>query len=117
MLFFLNPATTWFFPPCFFHRVTGLYCPGCGSTRALHCLLHGEVREALHNNALIVLALPLFGAMFLVRALSQKPATTPRRRWGWLAFLLAVVVIFGVVRNIRRPPFSLLAPPVQTNSK
>jgi hypothetical protein len=115
MLFFLNPATTWFFPPCFFHKVTGLYCPGCGSTRALHCLLHGQIYEAIRNNALIVLALPLFGGIILVRAASQRPATASR--WRWVALLMAVLVLFGVVRNIRRPPFTLLAPPAEAAGK
>ncbi len=115
MIFFLNPATTWFFPPCLLHKFTGLYCPGCGSTRALHCLLHGHVYEAMRNNALIVLALPLLGGILFVRAACQRPAITPR--WRWAALLLAVLVVFGVVRNIRRPPFPLLAPPVEAGGK
>ncbi|MCR5396128.1 MAG: DUF2752 domain-containing protein [Lachnospiraceae bacterium] len=28
--------------PCIFHAVTGLYCPGCGGTRAVLLLLHGH---------------------------------------------------------------------------
>jgi hypothetical protein len=117
MLFFLNPATSWIFPPCFFHKATGLYCPGCGSTRALHCLMHGKVYEAMRNNALIVLALPLFGGLLLFRAASRRTATASRWRWRWVALLLAVLVLFGVVRNIRRSPFTLLAPPVETAGK
>jgi Protein of unknown function (DUF2752) len=115
MLFFLNPATTWFFPPCLLHKFTGLYCPGCGSTRALHCLLHGEVYEAMRNNALIVLALPLVAGILVLRAASGRPATASR--WRWVVILLAVLVLFGVVRNIRRPPFTLLAPPVEAAGK
>lgn len=30
-------------PPCLFHRVSGLYCPGCGGTRAVKCLLEGRL--------------------------------------------------------------------------
>lgn len=113
MLFFLNPATTKLYPRCVFHELTGLYCPGCGSTRALHCLLHGEFREAIRNNALTIVVLPLFGVIFLARAVCRRSTTTASRwRWGWLGLLLAVIVVFGVVRNIRRLPFSLLAPPV-----
>ena len=26
--------------PCVFHKLTGLYCPGCGAGRALSALLH-----------------------------------------------------------------------------
>lgn len=28
---------------CVFHKLTGLYCPGCGGTRAVKSLLHGNV--------------------------------------------------------------------------
>jgi len=97
--------------------MTGLYCPGCGSTRALHRLLHGDIRDALHDNALFVLALPIVGALLLVRTIWPQPATAPRRRWGWVALVLFVVVMFGVIRNIRRPPFSFLAPVADAESK
>ncbi len=28
--------------PCLFHAVTGLYCPGCGGTRAVQVLFEGK---------------------------------------------------------------------------
>lgn len=118
MLFFLNPATTDLFPSCAFHKLTGLYCPGCGSTRALHCLLHGEFRAALRNNALMILVLPLLGVIYLAGTVCRRPSTSRSRgRWGWLVLLVAIIVSFGVVRNIRRLPFSLLAPPVEAVGK
>jgi hypothetical protein len=118
LLFFFNPATTPIYPSCAFHEMTGLYCPGCGSTRALHYLLHGELREALRYNALFVLVLPLLGTIFFVYAIRRRPSTTtPRWQWRWLAVLVTLIVVFGVVRNIRRLPFSLLAPPVESVGK
>jgi len=32
----------WFRMPCLFQRMTGLYCPGCGGTRAVRALLSGH---------------------------------------------------------------------------
>ena len=114
IFFFFNPATTAFYPKCLFHEWTGLYCPGCGSSRALHCLLHGEFREALHDNALVVLTLPLLGAMLLARAFRRRPPIAARQsKLGWFGLLLAGIMAFGVVRNIPHRPFSLLAPPVE----
>lgn len=115
ILFFFNPSTTVFYPKCLFHEMTGWYCPGCGSTRALHCLLHGEFREALRNNALAVFALPLLGGIFLARAVRRRPPMAARQsKLGWLGLLLAGIVVFGVVRNIPRRPFLLLAPPAES---
>ena len=116
VFFFFNPATTAFYPKCLFHEMTGLYCPGCGSTRALYCLLHGELHEALRDNALVVLALPLLGVILLARAFRRRPPIATRQtktRWLGLLLVVAVIVVFGVARNIPRRPFSLLAPPAE----
>lgn len=34
--------------PCAFHASTGLPCPGCGLTRSVMALLHGQVRESVN---------------------------------------------------------------------
>ena len=31
LVFFADPATHSYYPPCLFHAITGLYCPGCGA--------------------------------------------------------------------------------------
>lgn len=54
-----NPSLYAFFPPCPFRTLTGLPCPGCGSQRAIHCLLHLNVAGAFRQNALLVLSLPI----------------------------------------------------------
>lgn len=33
---------TWFRMPCLYQMMTGLYCPGCGGTRAVRALLSGH---------------------------------------------------------------------------
>ena len=56
--FFLDPEQH-FFPKCPFLWLSGWKCPGCGSQRAVHHLLHGDVTEALRVNFLFVLAYPM----------------------------------------------------------
>ena len=43
--FALDPARHPF-PRCMFLTLTGWQCPGCGSQRALHALLHGDIASA-----------------------------------------------------------------------
>ena len=56
VLYRFPPERYAFYPTCPFHTLTGWDCPGCGSTRALAALLHGEPVRALSLNPL----LPLF---------------------------------------------------------
>jgi len=52
--------TAWFvinfvtLPECMLHKYTGFYCPGCGSTRAVIALLHGDILLSLRQNPMIV---------------------------------------------------------------
>src|SRR6266478_9480238 len=60
-LFIFEPGQSGYFPPCPFRTLTGLNCPGCGTTRCLHQLLHGHFVAAFELNPLMVLTLPLLG--------------------------------------------------------
>jgi hypothetical protein len=110
LVFFFNPSTHGFYPVCLFHSLTGLNCPGCGATRALYALLHGNVRLAVKDNALFLLALvalAVWGARFLLRKLKNQPATfnvSPKVLWP----LLGIGLVFAVVRNL--PGFEWLSP-------
>ena len=53
-----DPATSAVFPPCPVRYLTGWYCPGCGTLRALHQLLEGNFRAAWDMNPLTILLLP-----------------------------------------------------------
>jgi len=118
VLFENNPEQHHFFPQCVFYRCTGLYCPGCGATRALYYLMHGDLVTALHDNAMLVILLPylLWGLYVLGRRLwSRKEPLRPQRMMPpALAWTLAVGVIsFGVLRNVPVFPFTALAPLAQ----
>jgi len=103
LLYFFNPVTSGFFPKCPSHLLTGLHCPGCGTTRCIHSLVHGEFILALRYNFLTVLALPL---LVLMAIFPEKFSSSK------FAFaLLIVIVAFTVFRNIPCYPFTLLAPP------
>lgn len=47
--------------PCILHEVTGLYCPGCGGTRAFMHLLHGDIGQSLHYHPLVLYGSVLYG--------------------------------------------------------
>jgi hypothetical protein len=103
VLFWFDPAATSFYPRCLFHSWTGLDCPFCGTTRALHQLLHGNVGAAFRFNALAISLLPLVGYL---ATRGDRGGMKPVWIWG----LLGVVIAFGVLRNVSVHPFTLLTP-------
>lgn len=42
--------------PCLFHFITGLYCPGCGGTRAIRALFHGEILKSFCYHPFVLYA-------------------------------------------------------------
>ena len=113
LLYRVAPTEDSFYPRCLFHTATGLHCPGCGTTRCLHALLHGQLRQAFAYNALVLLALP-FLLFWAARWGLAFPRGTPLRarplpRWAYVV-LLGAVLGFWVLRNLNVPPFDGLAP-------
>ncbi len=53
------PGETEPFTFCLFTNLTGHHCPGCGMTRAVFCVLHGEFARAWACNRLVVVVFPL----------------------------------------------------------
>jgi hypothetical protein len=92
ILYRFDPAVVHFFPQCVFHKLTGLQCPGCGTTRALHHLLHGDIAGAFRLNAMLFVVAP-FG---VVASVSRRFVTHPVT--GWAAAV--VTVVWWVGRNV-----------------
>ena len=97
VLFLFDPASVRIYPPCPFHALTGLNCPGCGSLRASHALLHGEFQRALALNPLMVAALPVLVILRL------KPSWAYSPKVAWLAAV--TLIAYGIVRNCAIWPF------------
>lgn len=115
LLYQYGPTGAGWLPRCLFHRLTGLACPGCGMTRAAHAALHGRICQAFRFNPLGMLVLPalVIGLGLRLPAwLGERPppfrvAIGPRAG----AWLIGVVVAYGVLRNLPFWPCTLLAPP------
>ena len=104
LFYAFDPATDPFFPLCPFRAITGLECPGCGSQRAIHSLLHLQVGDALAYNALMVVALPyILLGIWLERLGGGRRYPRLQRfffgRWSALVVLM-LVLIYWVIRNL-----------------
>jgi hypothetical protein len=105
LLFAFDPATTWWFPSCPIHALTGWLCPFCGSLRAVHALLRGAPLVALELNPLTTVG--LVAALVALLHDTVCPAW-PRRatrferltRLCFSARGLAIIAAFGLLRNV-----------------
>ncbi|MEO3780756.1 DUF2752 domain-containing protein [Micromonospora sp. B11E3] len=98
-------------PTCLLKLTTGLDCPGCGGTRALWYVLHGDVPAAARHHFLFVFALPFLAYLFV--------AWAGRQAFGWrlpqpqvsskvIGAFLAAWLVFSVARNLPWAPFTSL---------
>lgn len=100
-----DPAAN-FFPRCPVKMATGLDCPGCGTQRALHTLLHGNFAGALRFNALLPFSFALLAllATASIMRLKGRPRLfnsihTPR----FIYALLTLITLWTIARNIWLP--------------
>jgi len=100
ILYRFPPEQYSFYPRCPIHETFGLLCPGCGATRALAALLHGNLREAMRLNAWFVLISPVIGGYAVacyIKLITRKPLPSPQPMTMYVASIIAL--IFGVLRN------------------
>jgi glucan phosphoethanolaminetransferase (alkaline phosphatase superfamily) len=95
-------ASSGYMPQCFFKSLTGWQCPGCGSQRMLHALLHGNISEAIAYNYFM----PIILIFVLIAAWMDIVCSHNTRKYRWiyranipLIFIL-LIVGWTIVRNI-----------------
>jgi hypothetical protein len=94
---------------CLLKMTTGLDCPGCGGTRALWYVLHGDVGAAARHHIMFVFALPFLLYLYVAWAGQQlfrwrlpQLRLTP----SVIGTFLAVWGVFSVLRNLPWAPFT-----------
>ncbi len=99
-------------PACPLYATTGLWCPGCGMTRATHALLRGDIAAAFGFNLffpLFVGGIVIAWLAWLRRSLGCSPIFAFSRLPTWLPVAAGTgLIAFGVLRNV--PGFQALGP-------
>lgn len=99
-----DPTRQLLSPPCPYLTLTGLACPGCGLTRAVHFLAHGDVRQAFAYNPWAFVSAPALAAFALVPTVADEVRTL-RVRTGISWIMLVLTVAFWIWRNTASYPF------------
>ena len=102
LYYYCNPEQYRLFPKCPFLLITGYKCPGCGSQRAIHNILHFDIIKALKYNILLVLSIPYISSLIYTEYRKKKNLKlymlihNPRVTIGYLFIILS----WWIFRNI-----------------
>lgn len=92
LLYFYNPTEVEWIPRCPFLVLTGFKCPGCGTLRGLHHLVHGRLDAAWAMNPLMVTVLPIIVLFVLSHKISQNVILG--------RVILTMILLFWLFRNL-----------------
>lgn len=102
LLAVVDPHEPGSYPSCPTFALSGLYCAGCGTMRAVNSLVRLDLAGAWDMNPLFVLVLP--GLALAWFAWARRAWTGRARRWvmpawfGWLA--VAAILVYSALRNV-----------------
>ena len=100
--FFIDPTASPLFPKCPFWYVTNIKCPGCGSQRAIHDLLHLDITAACSHNLLMTLSIPYLLLLIYSQQNQKRHPRLYKTLYGRIAIYAAliIIVIWTVLRNL-----------------
>ena len=107
-LYLFEPGKSGFFPGCPFRLLTGFTCPGCGTTRALHQVLHGHFDSAFTLNPLLLLSIPflLFALLRYSAIVMRGGVPRPNALPAPIIYAIFLVILsFWIFRNTPFYPF------------
>lgn len=97
--------------PCFFSEIVGIYCPGCGGTRAAEALLHGRLLQALWYHPLVPYGALIGGGFMLTQGIHRLGVRCVRgwRYHNWYLYV-AVAILLGnfLLKNVLRLVYGIM---------
>ncbi len=112
MFYALDSAEARWLPKCMVHELTGLHCPGCGTTRALHACVHGDIEYALRFNPMFILGGPILCWWLWQRSRAERCGAKVHPQVVYV--FVGIIAAYCVLRNVPTPTTSWLAPGMPT---
>lgn len=88
--------------PCLFHLLTGLYCPGCGGTRAVKYLLQGQILKSLQYHPLVVYVVVVAGIAVLghwLAGVCEQPRLRMKNYDRYVYIGIGVIAVNWILKN------------------
>lgn len=91
--------------PCFFSSVLGIYCPGCGGTRAVIALMRGQLFQSFWYHPLVPYGAVLGGGFMLTQGMHRLGVKFVRgwKYHSWYLYAAAIIVVCNfLIKNMLR---------------
>lgn len=88
--------------PCPVRTFTGLYCPGCGGTRAAHYFFTAHPIKSFLSHPLIPYSIILFAGFMIshtIRAISKGRIKGMKFRNGYIYMAVAIIIVNFIIKN------------------
>lgn len=102
LLFFTPLNLSYIIPACSFKTVTGMYCPGCGGTRAVWCFITGHWIKSFLYHPFV----PYCGILYIIFMVKGTLAVATKERIRYMKFRngyifsgIAIILFQFVIKN------------------
>jgi len=92
-----------FLEECQMLRVFGIYCPGCGGTRAIRYLMRGEIIKSIYYHPVVIYGVVMYLSFMFSRMaeyISKGKIKGMKWRNIYIYIALFIIVINFIVKNI-----------------
>ena len=90
-------------PSCFVRQHVGMYCTGCGATRAVLAVLRGQFLQSLYFNVVVMYVIVFYGIYVLrgaVYFISKGKYMYMKFHTAYVFVGLGIVVVQAIVKNV-----------------
>lgn len=97
--------------PCVAYSVFGIYCPGCGGTRAVNALLHGEILKSVWYHPIVLYSAVIFGTFMLTHTLERigVPRIKGIKFHNWYMYVAIIILVLNVIiKNVLKFCFGIM---------
>lgn len=88
---------------CWVHKMTGLFCPGCGGTRSVLALFRGDIIHSFVYHPLVLYVVSIY-AIYMIRGgvaiLSRERYHFMKLRICYVYIGIAIILIQFFIKNI-----------------
>jgi len=98
-------------PPCPLHARTGYYCFGCGGTRAVDALLHGQIGKSIYYHPFVMYAVGIyvwFVSSYTLNKLTHGVCRVMKLRRGYLYAAPILIIMQCMIKNVLHYHFGFI---------